>query len=74
MSISLALESSSSTISSARTRRWSWSFWDYLAGWYQVETGLDNSTVLAPLEGEATNFIIISHARWDGSLVSVLAK
>ena len=48
--------------------------WDYLAGWYQVETGLDNSTVLAPLEGEAPNFIIINHARWDGSLVSVLAK
>jgi hypothetical protein len=48
--------------------------WDYLAGWYQVETGLDNSTVLAPLEGEASNFIIINHARWDGSLVSVLAK
>jgi hypothetical protein len=48
--------------------------WDYLAGWYQVETGLDNSTVLAPLEGEASDFVIINHARWDGSLVSVLAK
>jgi hypothetical protein len=48
--------------------------WDYLAGWYQVETGLDNSTLLTPLEGEASNFIIINHARWDGSLVSVLAK
>jgi hypothetical protein len=44
------------------------------AVWFQVETGLDNSTVLAPLEGEASNFIIINHARWDGSLVSVLAK
>lgn len=30
--------------------------------------------MLAALEGEATNFIIINHARWDGSLVSVLAE
>ena len=30
--------------------------------------------MLAPLEGEAFNFIIINHARWDGSLVSVLAR
>ncbi len=26
--------------------------WDHLAAWYQVETGLDNSTLLVPLEGE----------------------
>ena len=48
--------------------------WDYLARSYQVEAGLDNSTVLAPLDGEASNFVIINHARWDGNLVSVLAK
>jgi hypothetical protein len=24
--------------------------WDYLAGWYEAETGLDNSTLLVPLE------------------------
>jgi len=27
--------------------------WDYLAGRYETETGLDNSTLLVPLEGEA---------------------
>ena len=72
MSISVALELSSSTISSARTSRWSWSFGTTSPD--QVETGLDNFTVLAPLEGEASNFIIINHAPWDGSLVSVLAR
>jgi hypothetical protein len=39
--------------------------WDYLAGWYMVETGLDNSVVLAPLEGEASDYAIINWARWD---------
>jgi hypothetical protein len=29
--------------------------WDYLADWYQVETGLDNSTLLVPLEGEKSD-------------------
>jgi hypothetical protein len=48
--------------------------WDYLAGWYQAETGLDNSTLLAPIEGETSDFVIVNHARWDGSLFSVLAK
>lgn len=42
--------------------------WDYLAGWYAVETGMDNSTLLLPLEGEWSDYIIINHARWDGLL------
>jgi hypothetical protein len=42
--------------------------WDYLAGWYEVETGLDNSTLLAPLEGESSDYVLINHARWDASL------
>jgi hypothetical protein len=29
--------------------------WDYLAGWYEAETGLDNSTLLGPLEGEESD-------------------
>jgi hypothetical protein len=48
--------------------------WDYLAGWYQVETGLNNSTLLAPLDGEPSEFVVINHARWDGSLLSVIFK
>jgi hypothetical protein len=42
--------------------------WDYLAGWYAVETGMDNSTLLLPLEGERSDYTIINHARWDGLL------
>jgi hypothetical protein len=40
--------------------------WDYLAGWYAVETGLDNSTLLEPL-GDA-DYVFVNHARWDHSL------
>ena len=42
--------------------------WDYLAGWYAVETGLDNSTLLVPLEGEQSDYLAINNARWDESL------
>jgi hypothetical protein len=42
--------------------------WDYLAGWYAAETGLDNSTLLVPLEGEHSDYLAINHARWDESL------
>jgi hypothetical protein len=48
--------------------------WDYLAGWYVAETGLDNSTLLAPLEGERSEYVVINHARWDGSLLGVFLK
>jgi hypothetical protein len=39
--------------------------WEYLAGWYAVETGLDNSVAMAPLEGEFPDYTIINWARWD---------
>lgn len=39
--------------------------WDYTAGWFQQETGLDNSTVLLPLEGEPSQYTLINHCRWD---------
>jgi len=48
--------------------------WDYLAGWYEAETGLDNSTLLAPLEGETSDYVMINHARWDGSLPVFMAR
>lgn len=43
--------------------------WDYLAGWYAVETGLDNSTLLVPVEGERSDYVAINNARWDGNLL-----
>jgi len=45
--------------------------WDYLAGWYEAETGLDNSTLLVPLEGEKSDYVMINYARWDHSLLGV---
>jgi hypothetical protein len=41
---------------------------DYLAGWFEVETGLDNSTLLVPVEGEQSDYTAINHARWDARL------
>jgi len=38
--------------------------WDYFAGWYQVKAGLTSSELLAPLEGQQSNYVIINHARW----------
>jgi hypothetical protein len=40
--------------------------WEYTAGWFVAETGLDNSTVLAPLEGQSREYAVINHCRWDG--------
>jgi hypothetical protein len=39
--------------------------WEYTAGWFQKETGLDNSTVLLPREGGRSDYNIINHCRWD---------
>ena len=47
--------------------------WDYLAGWYQLELGLDNSTLLVPLDGES-DYVAINNARFDEGLPSVIAR
>jgi hypothetical protein len=39
--------------------------WDYTAGWFQAETGLDNSTVLLPVDPDRSKYSIINHCRWD---------
>lgn len=38
--------------------------WEYTAGWFQQETGLDNSVVMVPNE-YGTDHTIINHCRWD---------
>ena len=45
--------------------------WEDTAGWWGQETGLDNSTVLLPREGERSEYNVINHCRWD-SLRDVL--
>jgi hypothetical protein len=39
--------------------------WEYTAGWFGQETGLDNSTVLLPRDGECSGYNIMNHCRWD---------
>jgi len=39
--------------------------WEYLAGWYVVETGLDNSVALVPLDSGTSDYAIVNWARWD---------
>jgi hypothetical protein len=41
------------------------SVWNYTAGWFQSETGLDNSTVLLPIEPDQSKYSIINDCRWD---------
>lgn len=39
--------------------------WEYTAGWFQQESGLDNSTVLLPNHTQDSEYNIINHCRWD---------
>lgn len=39
--------------------------WQYTAGWFMDQTGLDNSTVLLPIETSEPRYRIVNHARWD---------
>lgn len=48
--------------------------WDYLSGWYEAETGMDNSTLLVPLEGESSDYVAINNARWDVGLARFLLR
>jgi hypothetical protein len=46
--------------------------WDYLAGWYAAETGMNNSTLLGPVS--TADYVFINHARWDLPLPVFTAK
>lgn len=39
--------------------------WEYTAGWFQKETGLDNATVLMPTQADLSEYTLINHCRWD---------
>jgi hypothetical protein len=47
--------------------------WEHLAGWYVAETGLRNSTLLAPVEPD--DYLFVNHASWrTGPLRLALAQ
>jgi hypothetical protein len=39
--------------------------WQYTAGWFADQTGLDNSTVLVPDATSEPRYRLVNHARWD---------
>lgn len=39
--------------------------WEYTAGWWTAKANLTNSTPLQPLEGEASEYNLINHCRWN---------
>ncbi|NGN69300.1 hypothetical protein G5C51_36115 [Streptomyces sp. A7024] len=42
--------------------------WDHLASWFMDHAGVDNSTVLEPLEPGEADFAFVNHARLKGPL------
>ena len=38
--------------------------WEYTAGWFQAKTGLPNSVLMRPVDGESADFAIVNHASW----------
>lgn len=45
--------------------------WEHLAGWYVTETGLDNSTLLAPTDRSGADYVLVNHARFDKPLLKL---
>jgi hypothetical protein len=58
------------------TREAAIELWEHLAGWYVAETGLDNSTLLAPIEvgAEPSDYVLVNHARWDKAPMRLAAE
>ncbi|MHB1519648.1 MAG: hypothetical protein ACYCVN_14415 [Acidimicrobiales bacterium] len=42
--------------------------WEHMASWYANQTGLDNPTLLQPVDDAP--HVFVNHARWDRSLAS----
>jgi len=38
--------------------------WEYTAGWFEDQTGLDNSTLMLPDPGNS-EYTVVNHCRWD---------
>jgi hypothetical protein len=51
----------------ADDRRVMLELWEYLAGWYAVETGLDNSVALVPVDSAESDYAVVNWARWGVS-------
>ena len=47
------------------------SIWDHTAGWFQYQTGLDNSVLILPDNPTQNSYKIINHCRWN-HLVNIM--
>lgn len=45
--------------------------WEYTAGWFMDQTGLNNSTLFLPASAAGSEYSVINHCRWD-SLNAIL--
>ena len=48
----------------ADSRNQNLAVWEYTAGWFQEQTGLDNSTLFLPQSADVP-YTLINHCRWD---------
>lgn len=39
--------------------------WNYTAAWFEKETGLRNSELMLPVDGQVSDYTLINHCRWD---------
>jgi hypothetical protein len=39
--------------------------WEYTAGWFEAETGLDNSMLFLPDDPSKSEYALLNHCRWD---------
>jgi|SRR5947209_6920080 len=46
--------------------------WEHLAGWYVRETGLEDSTLLVPIDD--VDYVLVNHARRDKRLLRLAAE
>ena len=49
----------------AESREQNLAVWEYTAGWFTDQTGLDNSTVVLPDAEHSGGLTLINHCRWD---------
>ena len=45
--------------------------WEYTAGWFEDQTGLNNSTLILPDQVNEGSYKIVNHCRWD-RLIDIL--
>ena len=48
------------------------SVWEHVSGWFTKQSGLDNSTLLQPID--KSDYVFVNHARWDYGLPRLMLQ